>query len=244
MIQLRPGQERGQTQSEWLDSRHTFSFDRYYDPRHMGFHHLRVINEDWVQAGRGFPTHPHRDMEILTYVLEGALEHRDSLGNGSPIRPGEVQRMSAGTGITHSESNPSASELVHLLQIWILPERLALPPSYEQKAFPLDASHGSLLLLAAPDGRDGAVTLHQDVELSAARLRGGEQVEYRLRPGRHAWIQVARGSVSVNGVRMEAGDGAAVSEEGLLAIQASAETEGTARTAGTARAEILLFDLA
>ena len=235
MIRLRPGSERGQTTLDWLDSRHSFSFDRYYDPRNMGFRHLRVLNEDRVQPGRGFGRHPHRDMEIVTYILEGALEHSDSLGNGSIIRPGEVQRMSAGAGITHSEYNPSATEPVHLLQIWILPETLSLPPSYEQKTIPLEESKGALRLVAAPDGRGGAVTLHQDVQLYVARLGGGEQVIHRLLPGRHAWVQVARGSVTLNGLGMEAGDGAAVSQEEELTLQASDQHP---------LAEILLFDLA
>ncbi|MBI3934250.1 MAG: pirin family protein [Acidobacteria bacterium] len=231
MIQVRRSGERGRTKAGWLDSRHTFSFDRYYDPRFTGFHHLRVINEDRVQPGSGFPTHPHRDMEIITYVLEGALEHRDSLGTGSVIRPGEVQRMSAGTGITHSEFNASKSESVHLLQIWILPERLALTPSYEQRVFPIEDA-GGMVLLAAHDGRNGALTIHQDVELHAARLQAGQRAQYSLKPGRHAWLQVARGALSVNDTALATGDGAGVSDEQQL--------EFAAREDG----EMLLFDLA
>ena len=249
MIQLRPGSERGRSKLDWLDSYHTFSFDRYYDPAHMAFRHLRVLNEDWVAAGRGFPMHPHRDMEILTYIIEGALEHRDSLGDslgtGSVIRPGEVQRMSAGSGITHSEYNPSATDPVHLLQIWITPARLGLPPGYEQKTIPMDEGNGALRLIAAPDGRDGAVTIHQDTEVYAARLRGGDQAllrqglggqaTHRLKPGRHAWVQVARGSITLNSLAMNAGDGAAVSQEEELVLRAS--DPGSL-------AECLLFDLA
>lgn len=235
MVRLRPGSERGRSKLDWLDSFHTFSFDRYYDPQHLAFGHLRVLNEDRVAPGRGFPSHPHRDMEILTYILEGALEHRDSLGNGSVIRPGEVQRMSAGTGITHSEYNPSATDPVHLLQIWITPARLGLPPGYEQKAIPTDEQNGALRLIAAPDGRDGTVTIHQDAELYAARLRGGQQATHRLKPGRQAWVQVARGSITLNGLAMNAGDSAGVNQEENLTIQA---------TGNSPLAEFLLFDLA
>ncbi|MBI4458684.1 MAG: pirin family protein [Acidobacteria bacterium] len=235
MIALRPAKERGHTTLDWLDSWHTFSFDRYYDPQHMGFRHLRVINEDRVQPGRGFPTHAHRDMEIITYVLEGALEHQDSLGHRSVIRPGEVQRMSAGTGITHSEYNPSQTEPVHLLQIWIQPERRGLPPSYEQRAFPIEESTGSLILVAAPGGRENAVTVHQDVQLLVGRLRGGDRLTYALQPDRHAWLQVARGAVELNGVLLQAGDGAAVSQEESLAF-------GGVESGQTA--EVLLFNLA
>lgn len=232
MVTLRPGQERGHTQFDWLDSWHTFSFDRYYDPKHMSFRHLRVLNEDRVAPGGGFPTHPHRDMEIVTYVLEGALQHSDSMGNGSAIKPGEVQRMSAGTGITHSEYNQSQSEPVHLLQIWILPERRGLVPSYEQRAFAIGEDSGALRLVASPDGRQGTVTIHQDVELFAGRLKAGETASHRLQPGRHGWVQVARGKVEVNGVVLEAGDGAAVSQEETVKLEASQP------------AEVLLFDLA
>lgn len=232
MIQLRPGSERGRSKLDWLDSFHTFSFDRYYDPRHMSFRHLRVLNEDWVAPARGFPMHPHRDMEIVTYILEGALEHRDSLGTGSVIRPGEVQRMSAGSGITHSEYNPSQTEPVHLLQIWITPARLGLQPGYEQKTIPMEEANGGLRLIAAPDGRDGAVTIRQDTEVYAARLHDGQEATHRLKPGRHAWVQVARGAITLNGLAMNAGDGAAVSQEEELTLRA-----------GEGSAELLLFDL-
>ncbi|MBI4460884.1 MAG: pirin family protein [Acidobacteria bacterium] len=235
MIVIRPAMERFHTQLDWLDSRHTFSFDRHYDPQHVGFRHLRVINEDRVQPGKGFPTHGHRDMEILTYVLEGALEHQDSLGHRSVIRPGELQRMSAGTGITHSEFNHSQDEPVHFLQIWIRPKRLGLQPSYEQRQFPIQEEAGSLLLLAAPDGPENTVTIHQDVRSLAGRLRAADRLEYALQPGRHAWVQVARGSVELNGTRLRAGDGAALSEEKLLTL-ANIEADPTA--------EILIFDLA
>jgi redox-sensitive bicupin YhaK (pirin superfamily) len=232
MITVRPSAERGQTRTGWLDSRHTFSFDRYYDPQHMGFRSLRVINEDWVRPGAGFPTHPHRDMEIITYLLEGALEHKDSMGTGSVIRPGEVQRMSAGTGVTHSEFNASKTEPVHLLQIWILPQQLHLEPSYEQKSLPLERMEGKWLLLAAPDGRNGALTLHQDAELHAARLSTGGRLTYQLRPGRHGWLQVAKGSLELEGKPLGPGDGAAISGEDSFGILAKEN------------AELLLFDLA
>jgi redox-sensitive bicupin YhaK (pirin superfamily) len=232
MITLRPSNERGHADRGWLDTYHTFSFADYNDPRFMGFRALRVINEDRVQPGGGFGTHPHRDMEILTYVLEGALEHKDSLGTGSVIRPGDVQRMSAGTGIRHSEFNPSATEPVHLLQIWLLPERQGLQPEYEQRAFPEEGRRGRLQLLASRDGRDGAVTIHQDAELYAASLEKGESVTHRLRPGRHAWVQVARGAATLNGHALRAGDGAAVQEEAALELTADE------------KAEILVFDLA
>jgi redox-sensitive bicupin YhaK (pirin superfamily) len=235
MIAIRPDKERGHTQIRWLDSRHTFSFDRYHDPQHMSFRSLRVINEDWVAPGEGFPTHPHRDMEIITYVLEGALEHKDSMGSGGVIRPGDVQRMSAGTGVTHSEFNASKNDRVHLLQIWILPERLRLQPSYEQKAFSKDRMEGAWLLLAAPGGRNGAVTVHQDVELHAARLSDGKRLTYPLKPGRHAWLQVAEGSLELNGNPLRAGDGAAISDEESLTLSVPS---------GAPPAEVLLFDLA
>jgi redox-sensitive bicupin YhaK (pirin superfamily) len=232
MLVRRPAAERGHARHGWLDSRHTFSFADYRDPRHMGFRALRVINEDRVEPGQGFGTHHHEDMEILTYVLDGALAHRDSLGNGAAIRPGEVQRMSAGTGIDHSEFNDSQGELVHFLQIWILPERRGLAPGYEQLAFPLDARQGELLLVASRDGRQGSVTVHQDVTLWAGRLPAGTTVEHTLAPGRHAWLQVARGAVELNGQPLAAGDGVAASEESKLALVAR---EGC---------EVLLFDLA
>lgn len=232
MITLRPSNERGHANHGWLDSYHTFSFANYYDPKHMGFRALRVINEDRVQPGRGFGTHGHRDMEIITYVLEGSLEHKDSIGNGAIITPGEVQRMSAGTGIMHSEFNPSQTESVHLLQIWILPNRQELEPSYEQRTFPLEQRQGKLQLIAAKDGRDGAVTIHQDVDLYSAVLQKGDRVSYQLQPNRYGWLQVAQGAATLNGFTLNAGDGVAVSQAELLNIN----TDGGA--------EILLFDLA
>ncbi|TMA83384.1 MAG: pirin family protein [Deltaproteobacteria bacterium] len=237
MITLRPAEERGHAQHGWLDSWHTFSFADYHDPAHMGFRQLRVINEDRVQPGAGFPTHPHADMEIVTYVLAGALEHKDSMGTGSVIRPGEVQRMSAGTGVTHSEFNASRTELVHLLQIWILPERRGLRPEYEQKEFPERERRRRLRLIAARDGADGAVTIHQDVRLYATLLAPGERVTHTFAPGRHAWVQVARGDVRLNGTPLTAGDGAAVSDERAL------DLVGEPAPAGGA-GEVLLFDLA
>ncbi len=232
MIQLRPAAERGHANHGWLDTWHTFSFDSYHDPDHMGFRTLRVINEDFVAPGAGFPTHPHRDMEIVTYVLEGALQHKDSLGNGSVIRPGDGQRMSAGAGILHSEANASKSDPVHLLQIWIRPERRGIQPGYEQKAFPAGEERGRLRPIAARDGRDGAVTIHQDVTLYASVLAPSQQVEHRLAPGRHAWLQIARGTLTLNGKWLNQGDGAAVSDEENLTIRAEED------------AEFLLFDLA
>ena len=232
MITLRRSDERGLTRLKWLDSRHTFSFDQYYDPAHMGYRSLRVINEDRVGPGGGFPTHPHRDMEILTYVLEGALEHRDSMGNGSLIRPGEVQRMSAGTGITHSEYNASKTEPVHLLQIWLLPRTQGIRPSYQQQPIEFEGDVPGFRLIASPDGRDGSVQIHQDAELLAARLKPGQTAAHALRPGRHAWVQVARGQVALNGQTLAAGDGAAVGQESEIRIEAQEA------------AEVLLFDLA
>jgi redox-sensitive bicupin YhaK (pirin superfamily) len=232
MIRLRRSTDRGHSRLGWLDSHHTFSFGDYYDPGHVGFRALRVINEDRVKPGGGFPAHSHRDMEILTYVLEGALKHEDSIGNGSVIRPGEVQRMSAGTGITHSEVNHSLDEPVHFLQVWIVPERPGLAPGYEQRSFARTARPGGWHLVAAKNGRDGAVTVHQDVELFVGRLVPGEGVTHRLKSGRHAWVQVARGSVLLNDVPLTAGDGAAVSAETLLEVGAQEDSE------------ILLFDLA
>ena len=231
MITLRPANERGHADFGWLDSRHTFSFGQYYDPEHMGFRALRVINEDRIAASQGFPTHPHRDMEILTYVLAGAIAHRDSMGNTATIHPNEVQRMTAGTGITHSEYNP-VPELTHLLQIWILPEAKDLTPSYEEAAFPIATRQGQWRLLASRNGGEGAVTIHQDVDLYATVLNEGDRQPFTLRPDRHAWVQVTQGKLSLNGVSMEAGDGAAISNETLLKIQAHSETE------------VLLFDLA
>jgi len=232
MIQIRRSEERGHAAHGWLSSQHTFSFANYHDPRFMGFRKLRVINEDRVQPGQGFGTHPHRDMEILSYVLAGSLEHRDSLGNGSIIRPGEVQRMSAGTGVTHSEFNHSKEEPVHFLQIWIQPDAEHLPPSYEQREFPEAERRDMLRLVASREGRDGSVTIHQDVGVYAALLSAGVAVGHPLRRDRHAWIQVARGRVTVNGQSLAAGDGAALSEE--TSVRLAAESE----------AELLLFDLA
>ena len=232
MIAVRRAHERGTAHFDWLDSRHTFSFGNYYDPKHMGFGVLRVINEDRVQPGQGFGTHGHRDMEIISYVLDGALEHRDSLGNGSIVRPGDVQRMSAGTGVRHSEFNPSGDDEVHFLQIWILPERDGLAPSYEQKTFAVDRLGGTLRLIAARDGRDGAVTIHQDVDLYVARPAAGEGVSHTLAAGRKGWVQVARGRVDVNGVELGAGDGIALTDESAIELRA---LDG---------AEVLVFDMA
>jgi len=232
MIRVRKASERGHFNHGWLDTYHTFSFSRYYDPRHMGFRALRVINEDRVQPGQGFGTHPHEDMEIVTYVLSGALAHKDSLGTGSAIRPGELQRMTAGTGITHSEFNPSQTEPVHLYQIWLLPEREGLEPSYEQRAFPEEERHNRLRLVASPDGGDGSLTIRQDAQLYFATLDEGYEITKDIPSGRHAWLQVLRGNVSLNGQAISAGDGAAVSEESALAIRAESPSE------------VLLFDLA
>ncbi|HKV95623.1 MAG TPA: pirin family protein [Candidatus Angelobacter sp.] len=235
MIQVRRAKERGHADHGWLNTYHTFSFSDYYDPRFMGFRSLRVINEDWVQPGHGFPPHPHRDMEIITYVLEGSLEHKDSMGTGSVIRPGEVQKMSAGTGVRHSEFNHSKTEPVHLYQIWILPEKDGIKPMYEQKAVPSAEKQGKLRLVASPSGGNGsgAVKLYQDAVLFAAELGKAEQVEHELGDGRYAWVQVARGAVNVNGNELKAGDGAAVVQESKLQIQGSADAS-----------EVLLFDLA
>src|SRR5688500_8014215 len=222
MILRRPAEERGRGNLGWLDSRHTFSFADYYDPQHMGFRALRVINEDRVQPGQGFGTHAHRDMEIISYVLEGQLAHRDSMGTGSVIRPGDVQRMSAGTGVRHSEMNPSPTDGVHFFQVWLLPERQGIEPSYQQKTFEDADKRGRFRLVAARDGRDGAITVHQDVDLYAALFDAGDQVTVTLRPGRHAWIQVARGEIAVNGQVLDAGDGAAISDETTLTVSASA----------------------
>lgn len=232
MITIRKANERGQTKIDWLDSRHTFSFGDYVDPRHHNFRQLRVINDDWIAGGGGFDMHPHRDMEIVTYVLSGKLEHRDSLGNGSVIEPGEVQRMSAGTGIWHGEFNPSRTEPVHLLQIWMMPMERGLKPSYEQKRFDLGAGADSLKLVGSPDGRDGSVTIQQDVALYAGRLAAGQQATQPLSSERHAWVQVADGDVRLNGMELHAGDGAAVSGETKLTLVANSP------------AEVLVFDLA
>lgn len=232
MIRMRLAGHRGTANFGWLDSRHTFSFGHYYDPDHMGFGPLRVINEDRVSPGAGFGTHGHRDMEIISYVLDGALEHRDDIGNGSIIRPGDVQRMTAGTGIRHSEFNASAEDPVHFLQIWILPERPGLDPGYEQKHFEADAIESGLQLVASRDGREGSVTIHQDVDIYAARLADGHGAQAPLADDRRAWLHVARGVVELNGQPMSAGDGAAIENEPSLSIRS--------RAAGT---EILLFDM-
>jgi redox-sensitive bicupin YhaK (pirin superfamily) len=235
MITLRPSEERGHTQTGWLDSRHSFSFDQYFDPSHTHFRSLRVINEDWVAPGAGFPMHPHRDMEIITYILEGALRHKDSMGNGSVIRPGEVQRMTAGTGVLHSEFNDSEAERVHLLQIWIVPDQLRLKPGYEQKSFPKQNLEGQWQLLAGPGGKNGALTIHQDAELRAVRLSAGADSTYQLRPGRHAWLQVADGRLELGGVEIHAGDGAAISDQTSFSLRVPQDAPS---------AEVLLFDLA
>jgi redox-sensitive bicupin YhaK (pirin superfamily) len=232
MITVRRSNERGHFDHGWLNTYHTFSFDQYYDPRYMNFRDLRVINEDFVAPGRGFPKHGHRDMEIITYILEGALKHEDSMGNGSVIRPGDVQRMTAGTGVRHSEQNASDRERVHLLQIWILPHTVGLEPGYEQKAFGVDERRGRWRLIASEDGREGSVLVHQDVSLFASVLPAGQEVEHTIDPLRYAWIQVARGSVEVNGEKADHGDGVSAFGESSLRIRARED------------AEVLLFDLA
>ncbi len=232
MITIRRANDRGHFNFGWLDTSHTFSFGEYYDPDHMHFRSLRVINEDKVHPGGGFPTHPHRDMEIITYVLEGQLAHKDSMGNGSVIRPGEVQRMSAGTGITHSEFNHSKNESVHLLQIWLLPNKRGVTPSYEQKFFDKEEKQGKLRLVASPDGSDGSVTIHQDAKLYTTILEPGQKVEYKLENNRGAWLHVARGTIELNGQKLFASDGASVNGEQLVTLQA------------VEPAEVLLFDLA
>jgi redox-sensitive bicupin YhaK (pirin superfamily) len=232
MIQVRKAEERGHFDFGWLNTYHTFSFGDYYDPRYMGFRSLRVINEDRVHPGRGFPTHGHRDMEIITYVLEGALEHKDSMGTGEVIRPGEVQKMSAGRGVRHSEYNHSESEPVHLLQIWIVPDETGIKPAYEQKRFEDEEKKNRLRLVAAPGGGDDLISIHQDARLYAALIDPSQQITHELEETRHAWVQVARGAVEVNGPLLNQGDGAAISEETRLSIT------------GREQSEILLFDLA
>lgn len=231
MITLRRGTDRGHAQHGWLDSRHTFSFADYYDPAHMGFRALRVINEDRVAPGKGFGTHGHRDMEIVSVVLDGALVHRDSMGNTARIVPGEVQRMTAGTGVTHSEANASRTEPVHFLQIWLLPSRRGMAPGYDQKAFATAARQGRLCLVGAPDGADGSLVLHADARLYATVLGSGERVTHALAPGRHAWVHVARGSLRLDGETLHAGDGAALSDEAAVVLE------------GVDAAEALVFDL-
>ena len=230
MITIRKADERGHFDHGWLDTYHTFSFADYYDPKNMGFRSLRVINDDRVEPGRGFGTHGHRDMEIITYVLEGELAHRDSMGSNGIIKPGEVQRMSAGTGVRHSEMNGSHDKPVHLLQIWILPEREGITPSYEQKAFSAEERSGKLRLVASRGGDDGSVTIHQDVKLYATLLDGGAAVTHSFADGRHGWVHVARGEATLNGQPLHAGDGAAISDERSITLTGDG-------------AEVLLFDL-
>ena len=232
MISVRHAAERGTANFGWLDSRHTFSFGDYHDPEQMGFGPLRVINEDRVSPGQGFGTHGHRDMEIISYVLDGALEHKDSIGTGSVIRPGDVQIMSAGTGIRHSEFNHSKTQPVHFLQIWVVPDRQGIAPRYEQKTFPDADKRGRLRLVGSSDGRDGSVIIHQDAKIFAALLSTGDQVTHALPRGRRAWLQVVRGTVAMNGQELHTGDGAAVEDEPTLTV--------TAKVDGT---EILVFDL-
>jgi redox-sensitive bicupin YhaK (pirin superfamily) len=232
MIAIRKSNDRGHAHHGWLDTRFTFSFADYYDPKHTHFRTLRVMNDDRITGGGGFPTHPHRDMEIITYVLDGALAHQDSMGNGSVIRPGDVQYMSAGTGVAHSEFNASAVETVHLYQIWMFPNKKDYEPAYDQKHFSVEDKRGRLRLLASPDGRDGSVQIRQDNQLYAAVLAPGESVRHGLKADRHAYVQVARGSVTLNGQTLEMGDGAAISAEKSVALTA------------TDNAEVLLFELA
>ncbi len=232
MMITRPAAERGHAQHGWLDSHHTFSFADYYDPAHMGFRSLRVINDDRVAPGQGFGTHPHSEMVLVSYVLEGALAHKDSMGTGSTIRPGDVQRMSAGTGVRHSEFNASKTEPVHFLQIWIVPAAKGIAPGYEQKAFGLQEKQGRLRVVASPDGRDGSVTIHADAVLRAGVFERGESSELRLAPGRHAWVHVATGNVRVNGQELHEGDGAALTLEEVVRVE------------GVDRGEVLVFDLA
>ncbi|MFO1020122.1 MAG: pirin family protein [Planctomycetales bacterium] len=231
MIQIRKAAERGHFNHGWLDTWHTFSFADYHDPDYHQFRSLRVMNEDTVAPGKGFGMHPHRDMEIVTYVLSGALQHKDSMGNGEVLRPGEFQRMSAGTGLLHSEFNPSATEPVHLYQIWLFPEKKGITPSYEQRAIPQDEMQNRLRVVASPDGRDSSLTINQDAQIYLANLAADNSVVHEIPQGRHAWLQVLRGSVDLNGHTLGAGDGAAVSEEESLTLRA------------TTPAEVMLFDL-
>jgi redox-sensitive bicupin YhaK (pirin superfamily) len=232
MISIRKSDERGHFDHGWLSTYHTFSFADYHNPEHMGFRKLRVINEDWIQPNSEFGTHPHRDMEIITYILEGELTHKDSMGNGSVIKPGDVQRMTAGTGILHSESNKSTTDVVHLFQIWIFPEEKGLKPEYEQKPFPESERVDQFRLLASPDGRDGSLTIHQDVSLYNAIIFQGNLINFDLAFGRHAWAQVVSGHIDLNGNELKTGDGAAITSEEVL------------RFTGKEKSEILLFDLA
>jgi redox-sensitive bicupin YhaK (pirin superfamily) len=232
MMNVRPAQERGHAQHGWLDSHHTFSFADYYDPKHMGFRSLRVINDDRVQAARGFGTHSHANMEIISYVLEGALQHRDSMGTGSVIRPGDVQKMSAGSGVSHSEYNASPTESVHFLQIWIVPNQQGIAPSYEQQAFTDTEKRGQLRVVASPDGRQGSLRLQADAVVYSGLFNAGETAELALSAGRHAWVQVARGQVRVNGRDLGEGDGAALSDEPSVRLE------------GIKGGEVIVFDLA
>ena len=232
MVTIRRAHERGHFDHGWLNTYHTFSFADYHDPQHMAFRSLRVMNEDVVAPGQGFGMHGHRDMEIVTLVLAGSLEHKDSMGNGEVLRPGEFQRMTAGTGVMHSEFNPSATEPVHLYQIWLRPERPGLTPSYEQKAFPADGKRNRLQLVASRAARDGSLLIHQDASILLGELEAGKEVTHTLAPGRHAWLQVLRGNVTVNGQALKTSDGAAVSEEKELTLKTATG------------AEVMLFDLA
>jgi quercetin 2,3-dioxygenase len=234
MLKIRHAQQRGHADHGWLDSHHTFSFADYYDPANMGFRALRVINEDRVAAGNGFPRHPHRDMEIVSYVLEGGLAHKDSMGTGSVIRPGDVQRMSAGSGVTHSEYNASQTDPVHFLQIWLVPSQRGIAPGYEQKTFSTEEKDGRLRVVASPTGRDGSVTIHADATLYAGLFRTEQSATLPLAPGRHAWVHVARGSAKVNGQLLNAGDGAALSDEPNVDIEG---------VDGDEAGEVLVFDL-
>lgn len=232
MLQIRKATERGHFKHGWLDTYHTFSFGAYRDPNHMGFRALRVMNEDVVAPGQGFGTHPHRDMEIVTYVLSGALEHKDSMGNGEVLRPGEFQRMSAGTGITHSEFNPSTAEPVHLYQIWLFPERNGIEPGYEQKRFAPEERSNRLRLVASHDAAEGSLLIHQDARIYLATVEKGQELQHTLVEGRHAWLQVLQGSINLNGTPLNTSDGVAISNETALSLKADRS------------AEVMLFDLA
>ena len=233
MIAVRKARDRGLTNIGWLKSYHTFSFGEYYDPKHMNFRSLRVINEDWVKGGKGFDTHPHRDMEIITYVLEGSLEHKDSMGNGSVIKPGEVQLMRAGTGVAHSEHNHSKNKEVHLYQIWILPDKQGLKPDYQQKEFPIRENHNRLHLVVSKDGRENSLRIHQDADLFITYFSQSGQIDYLIKPNRYVWFQVAKGKIKVNETLVQEGDGLAISAESKLEIRAQDQDES----------EFLLFDL-
>lgn len=235
MIQIRRSEDRGHVSEDWLDTYHTFSFSDYYDPKFMGFRALRVINEDRVAAGEGFPTHPHENMEIVTYIIDGALEHKDSMGTGSVIRPGDIQRMSAGTGVTHSEFNHSKDKACHLLQIWILPDRKGIKPEYEQKFYEPKLKQNQLKLIVSQDGSEGSVKVNQDIRIFSSLLDSGKEATYGLPPGRHAWLQLVSGSLEINGKKISTGDGVAVSPEGAGAEKLEIRA--------TKAAEFLLFDL-